>query len=88
MDSKLIGDVLQRKRAAEIIGNNTGSKLSQVCSKLMILTTIVGTTVFGVTALATGCRDLKNCFNQQEEGQGPRRERKDCMGSYGNNRRR
>ena len=87
MDSKLIGDVLNnRKRAAEIIGNNTGSKLSQVCSKLMILTTIVGTTVFGVTALATGIRDLKNSFNQQEEG--PRRERKDCMGSYGNNRRR
>ena len=87
MDSKLIGDVLQnRKRAAEIIGSNTGSKLSQVCSKLTILTTIVGTTVFGVTALATGIRDLKNSFNQQEEG--PRRERKDCMGSYGNNRRR
>lgn len=87
MDSKLIGDVLQnRKRAAEIIGSNTGSKLSQVCSKLMILTTIVGTAVFGVTALATGCRDLKNCLNQQEEG--PKRERRDCMGSYGNNRRR
>jgi len=87
MDSKLIGDVLQnRKRAAEIIGNNTGSKLSQVCSKLMMFTAIVGTTVFGATALATGIRDLKNSFNQQEEG--PRRERKDCMGSYGNNRRR
>lgn len=88
MDSKLIGDVLNnRKRAAEIIGNNSGSKLSQVCSRLMVLTTIVGTAVFGVTALATGCRDLKNCLNPQEEG--PKRERKgDCTRSYGNNRRR
>lgn len=85
MDTKFIGDVIQNQRRASDMVKSGPSKMGYMCSRMMVLATIAGAFAFGMTALTTSVRDLKN-FGKEEESR--RQPEGNVLANYGGNKNR